>query len=94
MVQLLVQRIERGLNGDNEFDWRAEEGGGNRGERGGVAGVGSINWAWRGFSRFANVAQPLFMVMAWPKQRNAEKVAVGGGIAAEQAAANRPLLTD
>ena len=81
------------MNGDDEFDQRAEEGGGNRGERG-VADVGSINWARRGFSMFASAAQPLFMVMAWPKQRNAEKVAVGGGIAAEQAAANRPLLTD
>ena len=90
-----MQRIERGLNGDDEFDWRAEEGGCNRGgSKGGVAGVGSINWAWRVFSRFTSAAQPLFMVMAWPKLRNAEKVVVGVSVAAEQAAADRPLLTD
>ena len=95
MAQLLVQGIERGLNGDDEFDWRAEEGGGNRGgSKGGVADIGIINWVRRGFSRFTNATNPLFVVMAWPRRQNAKKVAVDGGVAAEQAAAGRPLLTD
>jgi len=33
------------------------------------------------------------MVMAWPKLQNAEKVAVGGDVAAERTAAGWPLLT-
>ena len=87
MVELWAQGIEWRVSGGCENGRRTEKTDGKQMEKKRESWSASgIKWARRCFSRFASAAQPLFMVAAWLKRRNAEKIDVGGE-AAKQAAA-------